>query len=59
MNDMKSTGWKFETCDGESGFELKAKGGSRAIADLERIMNNAEKRMKEDSKHNENENTTL
>lgn len=44
--EPKSTGWKFETCDGESGFEFKAEGGKKAIADLNRIMNEVEVDMK-------------
>lgn len=46
---LESTGCKFETDDGESGFKFKATGGSKAIAGLERIMNDVEARMKEES----------
>lgn len=42
------TGWKFETCDGESGFKFKAKGGKKAIEALDLIMNKAEVDMKRD-----------
>jgi len=42
----ETTGWKFETCDGEDWFEFKAKGGKKAIAELNRIMNQVEEGMK-------------
>ena len=46
--NTKSTGWKFETCDGNAGFRFKASGGKKAIAALNQIMNDTEARMKED-----------
>lgn len=43
----KENGWKFETCDGESGFEFNIKGGKKAVEELTSIMNRVENDMKE------------
>jgi len=41
------TGWKFETHDGENGFEFAVEGGSDAVKKLTDIMETVEKDMKE------------
>ena len=41
------TGWKFETLDGETGFEFEVKGGSDTVERLKDIMETVEKDMKE------------
>ena len=41
------TGWKFETLDGEDGFEFEIEGGSDAVKKLKDIMETVEKDMKE------------
>ena len=40
-------GWKFETHDGENGFEFAVEGGSDAVKKLMDIMETIEKDMKE------------
>ena len=40
-------GWKFETLDGEYGFEFEIEGGSDAVKKLKDIMETVEKDMKE------------
>ena len=40
-------GWKFETLDGENGFEFEIEGGSDAMKKLKDIMETVEKDMKE------------
>jgi len=42
----KTSGWKFETSDGEDGFEFAVKGGSDAVKKLVDIMENIEQDMK-------------
>jgi len=41
------TGWKFETLDGEDGFEFEIEGGSDIVKKLTDIMETVEKDMKE------------
>jgi len=40
------TGWKFETLDGENGFEFEIEGGSDAVKKLTDIMETVEQDMK-------------
>ena len=43
----KENGWRFETDDGESGFEFNIKGNKQAVDKLTNIMNGIENEMKE------------
>lgn len=42
----KTAGWKFESSDGEEGFEFAVKGGTDAVKKLADIMENVERDMK-------------
>jgi len=42
-----AAGWKFETLDGETGFEFEVEGGSDTVERLKDIMETVEKDMKE------------
>ena len=47
MTETIETGWKFETADGDEGFEFAVKGGADAVKDIANIMDDVEQRMKE------------
>ena len=44
--DKSTAGWKFETLDGENGFEFDIEGGSDAVKKLMDIMETVEQDMR-------------